>query len=261
MDLDFLPRHLVVVGGSYIGLEFAQMFRRFGSEVTVIEKGSRLISPRGRGRLRGHPGDPGRGRHRLPPRRRMHPLRPQRQGHRSASTAPPASRAVGRLACAAGGGPHAEHRRSRPRQGRRRRPTSAATSPSTTSCAPRAGHLGAGRLQRQRRLHPHRLQRFRDRRGQSARQRPRRSATASPAYALYIDPPLGRVGMTEAEARKSGRQRAGRPAADDPRRPRRRKGRDARLHEDRWSMPTPGKSSAPRSSAPAATRWCTAYST
>lgn len=44
MEVDFLPRHLVVVGGSYIGLEFAQIFRRFGSEVTVVEKGPRLIS-------------------------------------------------------------------------------------------------------------------------------------------------------------------------------------------------------------------------
>lgn len=44
MDLDVLPRHLVIVGGSYISLEFAQMFRRFGSEVTVIEKGERLIA-------------------------------------------------------------------------------------------------------------------------------------------------------------------------------------------------------------------------
>ena len=44
MEVDFLPSHLVVVGGSYIGLEFAQMFRRFGSQVTVVEKGPRLIS-------------------------------------------------------------------------------------------------------------------------------------------------------------------------------------------------------------------------
>jgi len=43
MHLDTLPPHLVIVGGSYIGLEFGQMFRRFGSEVTIIEKGSRLI--------------------------------------------------------------------------------------------------------------------------------------------------------------------------------------------------------------------------
>jgi pyruvate/2-oxoglutarate dehydrogenase complex dihydrolipoamide dehydrogenase (E3) component len=43
MEIDFLPPHLVVVGGSYVGLEFAQMFRRFGSEVTVVEMGPRLI--------------------------------------------------------------------------------------------------------------------------------------------------------------------------------------------------------------------------
>lgn len=44
MDVDFLPRHLLVLGGSYIGLEFGQMFRRFGSEVTIVEIGPRLIS-------------------------------------------------------------------------------------------------------------------------------------------------------------------------------------------------------------------------
>jgi pyruvate/2-oxoglutarate dehydrogenase complex dihydrolipoamide dehydrogenase (E3) component len=42
LDLEVVPSHLVVVGGSYVGLEFAQMFRRFGSEVTIVEKGSRL---------------------------------------------------------------------------------------------------------------------------------------------------------------------------------------------------------------------------
>jgi pyruvate/2-oxoglutarate dehydrogenase complex dihydrolipoamide dehydrogenase (E3) component len=44
MDVDFLPAHLIVIGGSYIGLEFAQMFRRFGSRVTVIEMAPRLIA-------------------------------------------------------------------------------------------------------------------------------------------------------------------------------------------------------------------------
>jgi pyruvate/2-oxoglutarate dehydrogenase complex dihydrolipoamide dehydrogenase (E3) component len=43
MDIDFLPDHLVIVGGSYIGLEFAQIYRRFGSEVTIVEMGPRLI--------------------------------------------------------------------------------------------------------------------------------------------------------------------------------------------------------------------------
>jgi pyruvate/2-oxoglutarate dehydrogenase complex dihydrolipoamide dehydrogenase (E3) component len=43
MDVDFLPEHLIVIGGSYVGLEFAQMYRRFGSEVTIVEMGPRLI--------------------------------------------------------------------------------------------------------------------------------------------------------------------------------------------------------------------------
>ena len=44
MDVDFLPEHLIVVGGSYIGLEFAQAYRRFGSKVTVVEMAPRLIA-------------------------------------------------------------------------------------------------------------------------------------------------------------------------------------------------------------------------
>jgi pyruvate/2-oxoglutarate dehydrogenase complex dihydrolipoamide dehydrogenase (E3) component len=44
MGVDFLPKHLLIVGGSYVGLEFAQMYRRFGCAVTVIEMGSRLIA-------------------------------------------------------------------------------------------------------------------------------------------------------------------------------------------------------------------------
>jgi len=43
LDVDFIPKHLVIVGGSYIGLEFAQMYRRFGSEVTVIERKPHLL--------------------------------------------------------------------------------------------------------------------------------------------------------------------------------------------------------------------------
>jgi pyruvate/2-oxoglutarate dehydrogenase complex dihydrolipoamide dehydrogenase (E3) component len=43
MELDELPDHLLVLGGSYVGLEFAQMFRRFGSEVTVVQRSGRLM--------------------------------------------------------------------------------------------------------------------------------------------------------------------------------------------------------------------------
>src|SRR4029453_16181381 len=44
LELDTVPEHLVIIGGSYIALEFAQMYRRFGAAVTVIEKGPRLAS-------------------------------------------------------------------------------------------------------------------------------------------------------------------------------------------------------------------------
>src|SRR3546814_1197150 len=43
LELDRVPEHLLIVGGSYIGLEYAQMHRRFGADVTVVEKGPRLI--------------------------------------------------------------------------------------------------------------------------------------------------------------------------------------------------------------------------
>ena len=43
LELDELPRHLVIIGGSYIGLEFAQIYRRFGAQVTVVEMADRLI--------------------------------------------------------------------------------------------------------------------------------------------------------------------------------------------------------------------------
>ncbi|HEU4484377.1 MAG TPA: FAD-containing oxidoreductase [Povalibacter sp.] len=44
VSLDFVPEHLVVVGGSYVGLEFAQMYRRFGARVTIVEKGERIVA-------------------------------------------------------------------------------------------------------------------------------------------------------------------------------------------------------------------------
>src|ERR1700761_2343302 len=44
LDLDYVPEHLLIVGGNYIGLEFGQMFRRFGSKVTIIERSDRIVS-------------------------------------------------------------------------------------------------------------------------------------------------------------------------------------------------------------------------
>ncbi len=44
LELDRVPSHLLIVGGGYVGLEFAQAMKRFGSEVTVIERGKQLLS-------------------------------------------------------------------------------------------------------------------------------------------------------------------------------------------------------------------------
>lgn len=45
LELDYLPSHLIVLGGGYVGLEMAQAYRRFGSRVSVIESGPRLMHP------------------------------------------------------------------------------------------------------------------------------------------------------------------------------------------------------------------------
>lgn len=44
MELDQVPEHLIVLGGGYVGLEFGQMFRRFGAQVTVVQRGARLLA-------------------------------------------------------------------------------------------------------------------------------------------------------------------------------------------------------------------------
>jgi pyruvate/2-oxoglutarate dehydrogenase complex dihydrolipoamide dehydrogenase (E3) component len=43
MELDTVPKHLIVVGGGYVGVEFAQMFRRFGARVSILQRGSRIL--------------------------------------------------------------------------------------------------------------------------------------------------------------------------------------------------------------------------
>ena len=173
MALDRVPEHLVVVGGSYIGLEFAQMLRRFGADVTVVERSAQLL-PREDEDVAAGIRDILRG-----------------EGIRLALGARSASRwrataariVVGaecgdrraadrRQPRAAGRGPAAEHRRPRPG----RQPgvdTDARGYIVVDDAVPhqRRRRLGAGRLQRPRRLHPHLLQRPRDRRRQPVRRR------------------------------------------------------------------------------------------
>ena len=205
LELDAVPRAPVVVGGSYVGLEFAQMYRRFGAEVTIVEMGPRLIAREDEDvseavreilvdegivvRTDASCISFGRMRTVSACRHRLHRGAPEVGSH--------VLLAVGRRPNTDDLGLDKRRRLSgRARLHRRRRLA-------RDQCA---RHLGPGRLQRPWRLHPYLLQRFRDRRRQSARWRDRRVSDRIPGYALYIDPPLGRVGLTETEARRTGRK-------------------------------------------------------
>ena len=240
------------------------MFRRFGSEVTIIEMGAAADRARGRRRLRRDPGDPGARGHRRPPEREVHQLRQARRGDRSrASTAQDGAPEVQRhrTCCSRwAGGPNtddlglekagvavdergyivvddrAAHQRARASG---RSATATARARSRTPSYNDFEIVAANLLDND----------------------PRRVSDRITAYALYIDPPLGRAGMTEARDSQERAQGADRQAADDARRTRRRKGRDAGLHEDRRSTRRPAPSWAPRSWARAATRSSTRFST
>ena len=136
VDFDFLPEHLIVVGGSYIGLEFAQAYRRFGISVTVIEMAPRLIAREDEDVSMGvadvleAEGIDAAAERDVPVGREASG---RRRGERRLHRRRAASR---RLASAARGRAPAEHRRSRARQRPASRPTRAASSRWTTSCAP-----------------------------------------------------------------------------------------------------------------------------
>ena len=106
MDVDFLPEHLIVVGGSYIGLEFAQMFRRFGSEGDGRRDGAAADRARGRGRLDGRRRHAGSRRDRATAERDLHLGRQAPRRHRRrTSTAPKARRrSSARICCLRSGG-------------------------------------------------------------------------------------------------------------------------------------------------------------
>ena len=173
MDVDFLPRHLIIVGGSYIGLEFAQMFRRFGSEVTIIEMGPRLI-PR-------EDEDVSAAIKEILEAEGIH-IRLNAEMHRAVASA--ANDVVAATSNATAGAPEVAGSHVLMAVGRRPNTDDLGLENAGVAdgCArlhrggrsaahQRAWHLGARRLQRQGRIHPHLLQRLRNRRRQSAGQR------------------------------------------------------------------------------------------
>ena len=205
MDVDFLPAHLLIIGGSYIGLEFAQMYRRFGSEVTVIETGPRLIGREdpevsdairdilaGEG-IRFHLGAAN--------------LRLDRTGNdielklETAAGAPTLT--ASHLLLATGRRPNTDDL-------------------GIQSAGVKLDARGYIEVDDQLRTSVPGLWALGDVNGRGAfthtsyndyeivaanllDQDPRKISDRIPAYALFIDPPLGRVGMSEAEVRKSGK--------------------------------------------------------
>ncbi len=140
LDLDVVPEHLVIIGGSYIALEFAQMYRRFGARVTVIEKGPRLtsrededVSAAIKEILEAEGIDVVLG---------ADAIRFTQAGQRFRGDSPRRRGADQRQPPARRGGSPAQHRRPRAGGGGGRRPTSAATSSSTISCAPTSSTSG-----------------------------------------------------------------------------------------------------------------------
>ena len=208
MGVDALPDHLIVVGGSYIGLEFAQMYRRFGSRVTVIEYGDRLIARE----------DPD-------VSREVQAIL-EREGvkfhlavHCAKVTAANGGTRI-RVALNAGGTAHeVEGSHLLAAVGRR---------PNTDDLGlARAGIAtdvrGFINVDDQLRTNVDGVWALGDVNGRGAfthtayndheivvanllENEPRRISDRIPAYALFTDPPLGRVGMTETEARASGRR-------------------------------------------------------
>ena len=206
MDIDFLPEHLIVVGGSYIGLEFAQMYRRFGSRVTVVEMAPRIVAREDEDVSAGDPGDARRRRHRRSPQRRSACASSRRGdgvGVHVSCEQEPREIAGSHLLLAVGR--DAQHRRPRTRPRPGSQPMRAATSTSTTSLRTNAPGIWALGDVNGRGAFTHTS--YNDYEIVAANLldgEPRRVSDRIPVYALFTDPPLARVGMTEREVARVG---------------------------------------------------------
>ena len=261
LELETLPRHLIVVGGSYVGLEFAQIFRRFGSEVTIIEKSSRLVSHEDEdvsASIKAFLEKEG-----ITVRLNAECIHLESRGDDVAvgvNCEDDASDSIGSHVLLA--------------VGRR---------PNTDDLGlERAGiqhdKHGFITVDDQLRTNVPGIWALGDCNGRGAFTHtayndyeivaanlldndPRRVTDRILAYALYTDPPLGRVGLTEDASPQIRQTSPHRHPPHDPRLPRHRKGRNRRLHQSPRRRQPPNKSSAPPSSEPAATKPSTASST
>ena len=206
MDVDFLPRHLVIIGGGYIGLEFAQMYRRFGSEVTIIEMAPHLAQHEDEDVSTAIRGDPRARRHQRSAERNLYWLFEARRRRFSLTLT------------ASSGDPEVSGSHVLLAVGRR---------PNTddlglTEAGVAVDKRGYIVVDDQLRTSVPGIWALGDCNGKGAFTHtafndaeivganlldndPRKVSDRITAYALFIDPPLGRAGLTEAEVRKSGR--------------------------------------------------------
>ena len=206
MNVDFLPKHLIIVGGSYIGLEFGQMYRRFGSEVTIIEMGPRLI-----GR---EDDDVSASVKTIIEREGIN----VRLNAECIGLSKQEDHIIARLNCGTGA-PEASGSHLLLAVGRR---------PNTDDLGLEKAGIAADargyiRVDDQLRTNVPGIWAMGDCNGQGAFTHtsyndfeivaanlldndPRRVSDRIPAYALYIDPPLGRAGLTDAQVRKTGKR-------------------------------------------------------
>jgi pyruvate/2-oxoglutarate dehydrogenase complex dihydrolipoamide dehydrogenase (E3) component len=206
MSVDFLPKHLVIVGGSYIGLEFGQMFRRFGSEVTIIEMGPRLIGREDE--------DVSSAIGEIIEREGIN----VRLGAECIALSKQGDDIIARVNCDAGA---PEIRGSHLLLAVGRRPNTDDLGLEKAGIAVDAhGYI---RVDDQLRTNVSGVWAMGDCNGQGAFTHtsyndfeivaanlldndPRRVSDRIPAYALYVDPPLGRAGLTDAQVRKTGKR-------------------------------------------------------
>ena len=201
-----MPEHLVVVGGSYIGLEFAQMYRRFGAEVTVVEKGPRLIAREDedvseaiRDILASEGID---GAH----RRRVHrvPQAPGGSGRIASIARRESRRSSARTCCSPSGGSPNTDDLGLERAGVATDARGYITvDDGLATNVP--GIWALGDCNGRGAFTHTAYNDFEIVAANLLDGEERRVSDRIPAYALYIDPPLGRVGMTEAQARATGR--------------------------------------------------------
>ncbi len=204
--LDRVPRHLVIIGGSYIGLEFAQMYRRFGAAVTVVEQASRLIGREDEDIS-----------HAIAEILEGEGIA-LRTGAQCIRVAPHAEGVAVGVACASGA-PEIVGSHLLLAVGRRPNTDDLGLDTAGVVTDPRgyirvddglgttaAGIWALGECNGRGAFTHTAYNDFEIVAANLLDGGQRRVSARVPAYALYIDPPLGRVGMTETEARAAGRK-------------------------------------------------------